>query len=239
MNKNVLKTTATGTLASLLALSSPNLPAQEVNVGMGSRSSLERTVKEDAGIKGINKKIAQGLRELKEGRGPKGYRAAYNMFVGSYKEANDGIARTGEDVYRVVALVASMHAAMALLNAGNNIVEGRRLGDKYRGNNLQKALEHYRVALQLREHLDNKGNPVSIVNSTELGAMKVADEKFIREKMVQAYEGLIQLTQGGERQLYQRELIKTYNRLAELAEGPQRFNYQALARRVSMELGRR
>lgn len=218
--RQFLKETLASVLASSMPLSLAEAKPHETQKG----SQLESTVEsETEKLRNIGKKIAQAFNESDRNKNPKGYRNAYETLISAYNDSAKGF-KTNE-LYVGFGLVALMHAAKVLLEAGNNIVEGRPFGDIYRGNNLKRALEHYGTALQLRMELDRIGSPITMISTPEIGFIKVADEKLIRKKIAKAYEDIVHLTKGTEKVGYQLSLFETYKRLVDLSEGFERNDY--------------
>lgn len=203
-------------LSSLAALLTYNpISAEPITSKKNSGESvLEQAVNDET--REIGKTIAHGLKQVEWGRDAEGYRNAYYTFLEAYSASSKKISKTNEDIYRGLAIISLMHASKVLNEAGNNIVEGRQLGHASRVNNLKMALKHYGDVLILRAQLDGKDKPLRIIYTPELGFMRVASEKFIREKLSQTYEELIERVSGREKSGYQNALNANKLRSAEL-----------------------
>jgi len=212
--RNFLKTATGATLAVLLdpvsSLSGAEVQIKKKNL---SKTPVEHNLEEN--VRQICKKIANGIGIFDGARNPRDYRRAYDGFMVAHEDSIRKSSPNPHSVYEGLRVISLMHAARVLSWAGNNIVKPRKLGDAYRVDNLETALGHYNRAFELRKQLNENKNAMTIVYTSELGEMKVADQEFIIEKIKQTYKALIDFTEGGKRNTYQTSLAnftETYSK---------------------------
>jgi len=205
---------------------------QKKNSGNGKSNGLEaKTLYDDPGVPIVGNIIARGIGELDKAAYTHDYKAPYKTFLDAYSASAKEFNTTHNQVYNTLKIVSLMHASKTLIDSGNRIVEGRDFGA-----NLRQALEHYKVALELRKQLGDDVNNVKIPKYHTNG-VPVADEKTIRKRMNGVLDPLIEkYSLGEEHTEYMIKARDNVARLKKLSDGVEKLPYEAQRIRLNMRL---
>ncbi len=172
--------------------------------------------------------INRALQKVKWGRSQKGYEDAFAHFSSIYDISMARYHQTKDEFFLRAAVVSAMYAGKSMLDA-SSLNNGKKM------ENLRNALFSYGNTLATRQKL---GTGKHDLYKKGIIDQPVADEKLIRKRTAEAYEELIRITSGREKENYLRSLIATYKRLTQLTDGTEKFNYQIRIQDVSAQLGK-
>ena|SRR3989338_760595 len=172
--------------------------------------------------------INRARKKLDWGRSQKGYDEVFAHFESIYAKSMAKYEQTKDAFFLKTAVISAMYAGLAMLNAS-------QLNNGKKRESLDRALFSYGNAIHARQML---GTGKSSLYKRNLIELPVADEKLIRKKTSEAYEELIRITLGREKDTYLKSLIETYKRLAQLTNGTERLNYQSRIQELSPQIGK-
>jgi len=172
--------------------------------------------------------INRARKKLDVGRSQKGYDGIFTDFESLYAKSMVKYEQTRDTFFLKTAVVSAMYAGRAMLDASS-------LNNGKKRKSLDRALSSYENAMKARQMLGTDNSPLYKINLIDL---PVADEKLIRKRTSEAYEELVRITLGREKDTYLTSLIEAYKRLVALTNGTEKLNYQSRIQEISPQIGK-
>ena len=212
------------------------------NGGKATKSILEQLADfgvgeaEAAQLKGIESltqdeviyDINRARKKLDWGRSQKGYDDIFGNFESIYTKSMAKYNQTQDTFFLKAAVISAMYAGKSMLDASS-------LNNGKKRESLERALSSYGNAIRARQMIGTNNTSLYKRNLIDL---PVADEKLIRKRTSEAYEELVRITRGREKDNYLKSLIETYKRLVNLTDGTERLNYQSRIQDLSPQIGK-
>ena len=161
------------------------------------KAGLETVVinEDNENLKAFGVLMDNGLKTINSNPGKNGFHEAYSKFTAAYELADEAYDKKKNSNFLGAKLAALMHRALAYYNSADSM-GGASVQKK---DHLEQAVKLYNEAFNLRNQLDEMGNPVPVIHTPILGYMRVAKYETIVERMGETLFQLVRLTEGQER----------------------------------------